>query len=87
MRHVELSKINNAQFITGNVDKAGAEIDKAKDYLKSAAENAASKVKAKINAIGKKTDEIKKDLHNKKDIAKMRYETIKEDLRQLIKDL
>ena len=32
-------------------------------------------------------DEIKKYLHNKKDADKMRYEMIKGDLRQLIKDL
>jgi len=75
------------QFITGNVDKTGTEIDKAEGYLNSAAENADSKVKAKINAIGKKVDEIKKYLHNKKDADKMRYEMIKGDLRQLIKDL
>ena len=75
------------QFITGNADKAGAEIDKAKDYLNSAAKNADSKAKTKINDMGKKMDEIKKDLHSKKEAAKMRYEIIKGDLGQLIKDL
>jgi len=65
----------------------GTEIDKAGNYLKSTAENADSKVKANINAMGKRMDEIKKDLHNKKEAAKIRYEIIKWDLRQLIKDL
>ena len=76
-----------SQFIAGNADKAGAEIDKARDYLKSASENADSKVKAKINAVEKKVDKAKKDLHNKKEAARIRYEIIKGDLRQLIKDL
>ena len=84
---LHIAYAETCQFITGNVDKAGTEINKAKDYLKSAAKNADSKVKAKINAIGKKIDKIKKDLHNKKESAKVRYEIIKGDLRQLIKDL
>ena len=84
---LHIAYAETCQFITGNADKAGVEIDKAKGYLNSAAKNADSKVKAKINAMGKKMDEIKKDLHNKKDAAKMRYEIIKGDLRQLIKHL
>jgi len=75
------------QFITDNANKAGAEIDKAEGYLNSAAENANSKVKTKIDAVEKKMDDLKKDLHSKKEAAKMRYEIVKGDLRQLIKDL
>ena len=75
------------QFILGNANKAGVEIGKAEDYLNSAAENANSKVKAKINTIEKNMGEIKKKLHNKSEAAKMQYEIIKGDLRQLIKDL
>ena len=84
---LHIAYAETSQFISGNADKAGAEIDKAKDYLKSSAKNADSKVKIKINAMKKKMDEIKKDLHSKKEAAKLRYETIKGDLRQLIKDL
>ena len=84
---LHIAYAETSQFISGNADKAGAEIDKAEDYLNSAAKNADSKVKAKINAVGKKVNKAKKDLHNKKEAAKIRYEIIKGDLRQLIKDL
>ena len=84
---LHLAYARSYQFITGNVDKAGAEIDNAKGYLNSAAKNADSKVKARINAMGEKMDEIKKDLHNKKEDMQKQYEIIKGDLRQLIKDL
>ena len=84
---LHLAYAETYQFITGNADKAGAEIDKAQDYLKSASENADSKVKAKINAVEKKLDKAKKELHNKKEATKIRYEMIKGDLRKFIKDL
>lgn len=50
---LHIAYAETCQFITGNADKAGAEIDKNKDYLKSAAENADSNVKARINALEK----------------------------------
>ena len=57
VRHIAYAE--TSQITAGNINKAGAEIDKAKGYLNSAAKNADSKVKAKINAMEKEIDKIK----------------------------
>ena len=75
------------QFTTGEVDKVKAEIGKASNYMKSAAENADSKTKSKIKDLEKEINRIKGNLRNKKEMAKEQYVKVISDLRQLIRDL
>lgn len=83
--HLEYAEIY--QFTTSESNKTGAEIGKAETYLKSAERNAGSEARTKIDAIAQKLSQIKAGLTSKKEAAKDRYEKVKTDLRELIRDL
>ena len=84
---LHLAYAESYQFTTGEIAKAKVEIHDTEAYLKSAAEQVDSRMKSKINALEKMVDHINTDLNSKKETARARYEKIKSDLRQLIREL
>jgi hypothetical protein len=84
---LHLAYAESYQFTTGEIAKAKVEIHDTEAYLKSAAEQVASKMKSKINASEKMVNQINADLNSNKKTVRARYEKIKSDLRQLIRDL
>jgi len=84
---LHLAYVESYQFTTANVAKAKVEIEQAGTYLENASKHADSATKARIDAMKKEIGEIKGDLNSKTEKARARYEKIKSDLSQLIRDL
>ena len=83
--HLEYAEIY--QLTTRENKKADIEITAADSFLKNAAKNADSRVKAKIDSVSGKISQIKTDLNGSKDAVRGRYEKIKTDMGRLIHDL
>jgi len=84
---LHLAYAESAQFIAGKSAEAGDELDKAGDYLDKAAGTSDKELVAKIHAMSDELKQIKGNVDDKGAEARTRYEKLKADLRQTIRDL
>ena len=84
---LHLAYAKTAQFVQGKSAEVSNELDQAQSYLDKAAETSDKALKAKIHAMSDELNQIKANLHDKSRNARARYDKLKADLRQTIRDL
>ena len=84
---LHLAYAESDQFIQGGAADASDELDQAQGYLDTAAKTSDKALAAKIHAMSDELKSLKAKLDDKGSEARTRYEKVKADLRQTIRDL
>jgi len=84
---LHLAYAESDQFIQGGAADASDELDQAQGYLDKAAKTSDKALAAKIHAMSDELKQLKANLDDKGSEARTRYEKVKADLRQTIRDL
>ncbi|MFK5915230.1 MAG: YfdX family protein [Woeseiaceae bacterium] len=84
---LHLSYAESARFVHGKSAEVSNEIDQVQGYLDNAAKTSDKALTAKIHAMSAEVKQLKSSMDDKGGKAHARYDKVKADLRQTIKDL